>query len=69
MCGSWSFYHQTLVRKTLIPTKLWLFYDFISLQNNVNVASKNKKQEQLEEKKFLVAIFELPAMLRIRTCD
>ncbi len=32
-----SFYHQTkIIRKTLISTILWLFYDFLSLKNDVN---------------------------------
>jgi hypothetical protein len=31
--GSGSFYHQAkIVRKTLIPTVLWLLYDFLSLK-------------------------------------
>ncbi len=43
--GSGSFYHQAqIVRKTLIPTVLWLLYDFLSLKNYVNVSSKSKKQ-------------------------
>jgi hypothetical protein len=33
------FYYQAKVRKTLIPTVSWLFYDFLSLKNDVNVAS------------------------------
>ncbi len=40
MYGSVSFYHQTkIVRKTLIPTVLWLLLDFLSLKNDVNVPS------------------------------
>ncbi len=35
------FYHQAkIVRKTLIPSVLWHLYDFLSLKNDVNVASK-----------------------------
>ncbi len=35
--GSRSFYDQAkIVRKTLIPTVLWLPYDFLSLKNDVN---------------------------------
>jgi hypothetical protein len=30
--------------KNFIPTDLWLLYDFLSLKNYVNVASKSKKQ-------------------------
>ncbi len=45
--GSGSFYHHAkIVRKTLIPTILWLFL-FLSLKNDVNVASKSKKQKKL----------------------
>ncbi len=41
--GSGSFYHQAkIVRKTLIPTVLWLLLD-LSLKNGVNVPSKSKK--------------------------
>ncbi len=44
--GSGSFYHQAkIVRKTLIPTVLLLFYDFLSLKNNVNVSSKNLEKK------------------------
>jgi hypothetical protein len=45
--GSGSFYHQAkLVRKTLIPTVLWLLFDFLSLKNYVNVPSKSKSNKQ-----------------------
>jgi hypothetical protein len=44
--GSGSFYHQAkIVRKTLITTVLWLLYDFLSLKNGVDVASKNNKKQ------------------------
>jgi hypothetical protein len=44
--GSGSFYHQAkLARKTLIP---------LSLKNDVNVPSKSNKQNNLEEKIFLL---------------
>jgi hypothetical protein len=36
--GSGSFYHHAkIVRKTLIPTIFLLFFDFLSLKNDVNV--------------------------------
>ncbi len=39
---SGSFYHQAkIVRKTLISTVLWLLFDFLSLENDVNVPSKS----------------------------
>ncbi len=39
--GSGSFYHQAkILRKTLIPTVLWLLFDFLSLNNDLNVPSK-----------------------------
>jgi hypothetical protein len=45
--GSGSFYHLAkIVRKTLTPTILCLF-DFLSLKNDVNVASKSNKQKKL----------------------
>ncbi len=45
---SWSgsFYHQAkILRKTLIPTVLWLLLDFLSMKNGVNVPSKSNKQK------------------------
>ncbi len=40
--------HQAkIVRKTLITAVSGLLYDFLSLRNDVNVASKNKKQKNL----------------------
>jgi hypothetical protein len=46
--GSGSFYNQAKkVIKTLIPTVLRLLYHFLSLKNDVNVASK-----KIIEKKF-----------------
>jgi hypothetical protein len=36
-----------MVRKALIPTVLCLLYDFLSLKNCVNVASKSNKQKIL----------------------
>jgi len=54
--GSGSFYNQAKkLRKTLISTVLRLLYDFLSLKNGVNVASKSTKQNNLE-KITLVAI-------------
>ncbi len=47
--GSGSFYHQAkIVRKTLIPTVLWLLYDFLSLKNDVNLAPRSNKQKNTE---------------------
>ncbi len=41
-----SFYQRAkIVRKTLIPTVLWLLLDFLSLKNDVNVPSKSNKQK------------------------
>ncbi len=52
--GSGSFYHQAkIVRKTLIPTVLLLLFDFLSLENDVNVPSKSNKQQKL----FLTNLF------------
>ncbi len=55
--GSGSFYHNAkLVRKTLIPTILWLFLTFLSLENYVNVPSKSNKQKKIVLKMiFLLA--------------
>ncbi len=47
--GVRSTYNQAkIVRKTLIPTVLRLLYDFLSLKNDVHVASKSNKQKNLE---------------------
>ncbi len=57
--GSGSFYHQArIVRKILIPTVLWHFYDFLSLKNDVNVDSKSNKPKNWENF-FLVAILKV----------
>jgi hypothetical protein len=46
--GSGSFYHHAkIVRKTLIPTIFFTLFDFLSLKNDVNVASKSNKQKKL----------------------
>ncbi len=43
--GPGSFHHQAnLVRKALISTVLWPIYDFLSLNNDVNVPSKISKK-------------------------
>ncbi len=45
--GSGSFYNQAkIVRKTLVPTVLRLLYDFLSLKNDVNEASKSNEQKK-----------------------
>jgi hypothetical protein len=41
-----------LVRKTLIPNVFWLIYDFLSLKNDVNVASKSNKKKKYEKNNF-----------------
>ncbi len=47
--GSGSFYQQAkIIRKTLIPTVLWLLLDFLSLKNDGNVPSKSNKQQNLK---------------------
>ncbi len=62
--GSGSFFHHAkIVRKTLIPTILWLF-DFLSLKNYVNVPSKSNKQKNVFNKIcFLLASWR--SMMRI----
>jgi hypothetical protein len=45
---SGSFCHKaTLLRKNLIPAVLGLLYDYLSLKNDVNVASKSNKQKSV----------------------
>ncbi len=49
---SGSFYHQAkIVKIPLIPTVLWLLYDFLSLKNDVNVL-------YLQKNKFFVAVLK-----------
>jgi hypothetical protein len=49
--GSGSFYHQAkIVRKTLIPTVLFLIFHFLSLKNDVNVTSQSNKQKKFTVK-------------------
>ncbi len=49
--GSGSFYQQAkIVRKTLIPTVLWLILVILSLKNDVNVPSKSSKQKNFQQK-------------------
>ncbi len=46
--GSGSFYNQAkIVRKTEIPTVLWLLFNFLSLKNDINVPSKSNKLKKL----------------------
>ncbi len=61
--GSESFDQQAkIVRKTLIPTALWLLFDFLSCKNYVNVPSKSNHQ-----KNFLTKISFLLASWRSMT--
>ncbi len=64
--GSGSFYHQAKrVRKTMIPTVLWLLYDFLSLKNDINVFSKNNKQKNFKYVSFL-NVSDEKSRIRIR---
>jgi hypothetical protein len=44
-----------IVRKPLIPTVLWLIFDFLSLKNDVNVPSKINKRNFLFQKLVFLA--------------
>ncbi len=51
--GSGSLYHQAkLVRKTLIPTVLWLLFDFFIFKNYLNVPSKSNKHKNFSKLVF-----------------
>ncbi len=57
--GSGSFYHKaekSTLRKTLIPTVLWLLYDFLSLRNDVSELSISEKQKTLEKNNIFVVL-------------
>ncbi len=60
---SGSFYHQAkIVRKTLIPTVLWLLLDIFN--NYVNVPSKSNKQKTfIKKKSFLLASWKSMAKI------
>ncbi len=65
--GSGPFYHQAkIVRKTLIPTVLWLLFDFLSLKNDENVRYLQKvisNKTFLTKNSFLLASWR--AMVKI----
>ncbi len=49
MYGSGSFYHYAkIVRKILIPSVLWLLFNFLSFRNYVNVPLKSNKQKNFK---------------------
>ncbi len=48
-----------IVRKTLIPTVLWLIFDFLSLKNDVNVHSKSNKQKNFVTKLVFVSVLKV----------
>jgi hypothetical protein len=50
-------YHAKIVRKTLIPTVLWLRYDFLSLKNDLIVASKCNNPKNLNN--FFAAVLKV----------
>ncbi len=52
-CGSFN-NQAKIVRKTFIPTVLWLLFYFSSLKNDVNVPSKSNKQKNFEQNSFLL---------------
>jgi len=57
---SGSFYHQAkIVRKTLIPTVLWLLLDFLSLKNDVNVPLKSIKQKNFVKNYFFFGLLNV----------
>ncbi len=61
--GSVSFYHHAkIVRKTLIPTVLWLLFDFLSLKNDVNIPYLQKvisRKTSIKKKLFFVGVLKV----------
>ncbi len=60
--GSGSLYHQAKIVRitgTLIPTVLWLLFDFLSLKIFVNVASKSNKQKTFFLNLFFVGVLKV----------
>ncbi len=58
--GSGSFYHQAkIVRKTMIPSALWLLFDFISMKNDVDVPSKSNKQKIIFKSYFFGGVLKV----------
>jgi hypothetical protein len=57
--GSRYFYHKAkIVTKILIPTVLWLLYDFLWMMYDVNVLSKSNKRENLGNKIVFCSLLE-----------
>ncbi len=57
--GSGSFYHQAKkVRKTLIPTALWLLFDFLSLKMMYMYLKKAVSKKTFKKISFLLASWE-----------
>ncbi len=53
--GSASFYHSAkIVRKILMSTVLWLLFDFLPLNNYVNIPSKSNRQKNFLFISFLL---------------
>ncbi len=64
---SGSFYHQAkVVRKILIPTALWLLFDFLSLKNDVNVPSKTNKYPEGQWRKSDPLVIGKISRIKIR---
>ncbi len=52
--GSGSFYQQgKIIRKTLIPTALWLLFWLFIFENEVNAPSKSNKQKKVLNKRLV----------------
>ncbi len=59
--GSGSSYNQVRTeRKILIPTVFWLLYDFLSLENDVNVKKYPNRQKKLDKFIFFSCHLEGP---------
>ncbi len=60
MYGSGSHYHQAkIVRKTLISTVFWLFFDFLSLKNDVMYLQKIISRKTFFKNWFFVAVLKV----------
>jgi hypothetical protein len=51
-----SIIKQKIVRKTLILIVLCTLYDFLSLKNDVNVASKSNKEKKIRKKIIILSV-------------